>query len=245
MQPFLKRILDIFLSLLTILILSPVFILIILLLSLTGEHKVLYMQERIGYRNLPFKVFKFVTMLQNSPNIGTGSITLRNDPRVLPIGRFLRKTKINELPQVFNVLIGNMSIVGPRPQMQVDLAKFPGIVRQKLYQYKPGITGIGSIFFRDEESLISKCGEEPHTYYKKVIAPYKGALELWYQDNISLKTDIKIIFLTAWQIIFPQSNLAFRIFKDLPPRPAELLPGKAMTPSELEVAIQEEVVVEE
>ena len=97
-------------------------------------------------------------MLSNSANMGSGSLTLKNDPRVLPFGSFLRKTKINELPQILNIIIGDLSIVGPRPQMQVDFEKYSDDVQGKIYNVRPGLTGIGSIIFRDEESLISACG---------------------------------------------------------------------------------------
>lgn len=162
-------------------------------------------------------------MLKNSPNMGTGSLTLRNDPRVTPIGRFLRKTKINELPQVFNVLKGDMSLVGPRPQMEVDFKAFPDAIQEVIYNVKPGITGIGSIIFRDEEKIISESSLPPREVYEKVIAPYKGALELWYQKHLSLYTDVMIIFLTAWVIVFPKSQLHYTIFKDLPARPAAMV----------------------
>ena len=154
--------------------------------------------------------------------MGTGSLTLRNDPRVLPVGKYLRKTKINELPQIINVLIGNMSIVGPRPLMEVDFMKFPEHIRHKIYNSKPGITGIGSIIFRDEEKWISNAGIDPHEYDKMVIAPYKGALELWYLENMSFLTDLKLVFCTAWVVFFPESNLPYKIFKGLPDKPESL-----------------------
>jgi lipopolysaccharide/colanic/teichoic acid biosynthesis glycosyltransferase len=211
-----KRIFDIIASLIALVILFPFLFIIMLLLWITGEHKVFYLQERIGYKNKTFKIIKFATMLKNSPKIGTGSITLRNDPRVLPIGKILRKTKLNELPQIINVIIGDMSIVGPRPQMKVDLEKFPNDIQKILFNQKPGITGIGSILFRDEELLISESKLDPHIFYTNEIAPYKGELELWYQHNISIKTDILIIFLTIWYIFFSKSNLVVKLFKDLP-----------------------------
>lgn len=158
-------------------------------------------------------------MMKNSSKIGTGSLTVRNDPRVLPFGRFLRKTKINELPQIINVLIGNMSIVGPRPQMEVDFFKFPHHVQTLIYNSKPGITGIGSIIFRDEEKWISNAFGDKHEFYRTQIAPYKGELEIWYQKNISIYTDFMLIFMTAWVILFPKSELVFQIFKDLPKKP--------------------------
>jgi len=217
-----KRLFDLILTLLAIILLSPFLIPICLILLLTGEHEVFYLQNRVGYKNSRFKIWKFATMVKNSSKMGTGSLTVRNDPRVLPFGRFLRKTKINELPQIVNVLIGNMSIVGPRPQMEVDFFKFPPHVQAVIYNSNPGITGIGSIIFRDEEIWISNAPGDKHEFYKLHIAPYKGELELWYQQHLSLYTDLMLIFLTAWVILFPKSELVYRVFKDLPERPAEL-----------------------
>jgi len=214
------RIVDVFLSILALLVLLPLFIPIVGILLLTGEHKVFYMQTRVGYKNKNFKIIKFATMLENSANMGSGSLTLKNDPRVLPFGSFLRKSKINELPQILNIIIGDLSIVGPRPQMQVDFEKYSDEVQGKIYNVRPGLTGIGSIVFRDEESLISTASENenPHDFYKRVIAPYKGELEIWYQAKRSLILDFQLIFLTAWIIIVPSSKLYERWFKDLPKR---------------------------
>ena len=161
-------------------------------------------------------------MLKNSPNIGTGSLTLRDDPRVLPFGKFLRRSKINELPQIFNVITGQMSIVGPRPQMQVDFDKFPKSQRDLVFLSKPGITGIGSIIFRDEEKWISDFKGNKHEFYKNKIAPYKVDLEVWYLNNKSMIIDFKIIFLTAWVIFFPNSKLIFRLLKNIPIKPTFL-----------------------
>ena len=214
------RIIDVLLSLLALLVLLPLFLPTVIILLLTGEHKVFYLQTRVGYKNKNFKIIKFATMLSNSANMGSGSLTLRNDPRVLPFGTFLRKTKINELPQILNIIIGDLSIVGPRPQMQVDFVKYSQEVQKKIYNVRPGLTGIGSIVFRDEESLISDASqnENPHDFYKRVIAPYKGELEIWYQQHNSFFLDLQLIFMTAWVIVFPTSKLYEKWFKDLPKR---------------------------
>ncbi|MDX2045319.1 MAG: sugar transferase [Chitinophagaceae bacterium] len=211
-----KRFFDIILSLLVLIILSPLLLPIVILLKLTGEGYVFYYQKRIGYKNEYFDIIKFATMLKNSPNMGTGSITLRNDPRVLPMGRFLRITKINELPQILNVLRGDMSLVGPRPLVDRTFNAYPEPVRRRVYESRPGITGIGSVVFRDEEELISKSGLPPHEFYEKYVAPYKGELEIWYNKHKSFWVDITIIFLTAWVVVFPKSRLVYRVFKDLP-----------------------------
>ena len=214
------RIIDILLSLLLLLILLPFFIPIIVILLLTGEHKVFYLQTRVGYKNKDFKIIKFATMLSNSANMGSGSLTLKNDPRVLPFGIFLRKTKINELPQILNIIIGDIAIVGPRPQMKVDFLKYSDEVQKKIYNVRPGLTGIGSIIFRDEESLISLAAENenPHDYYKRVIAPYKGELEIWYHSHRSVFLDSQLIFMTAWAIVYPETRLYEKWFEDLPKR---------------------------
>ena len=219
MYKVLKRLLDITLSIVALAILLPLFIPIILILKFTAEGEVFYFQERIGLNNSRFQIWKFATMLKNSMNIGTGSITLQNDPRVTGIGKFLRKTKINELPQIINILKGDISIVGPRPLVTKTFSAYSEEVQSRIYNVKPGLTGIGSIIFRDEESLISAIkNEDPHDFYKRIIAPYKGKLEMWYQENKSFLLDLKLIFLTAWVIIFSDSRLYEKWFKDLPKR---------------------------
>ena len=143
-------------------------------------------------------------------------MTLKKDPRITPMGDFLRKTKINELPQLFNVLQGKMSFVGPRPVMQKSFDAYPPKVQKVIYNVTPGVTGIGSIIFRDEEDLLTKAKEEgndPWEFYKNFIYPYKGEVEKWYQSNQSFGVDFMILFLTAWVIIFPSSDLHFRVFK--------------------------------
>lgn len=160
-----------------------------------------YFQKRIGFKNRIFSIWKFATMLKDSPNIGTGIHTTREDPRVLPMGHFLRKTKINELPQIVNILKGDMSIVGPRPLVDKTFEPYPDHVKKIIYNVKPGLTGIGSIVFRDEERLLSETVLEPQVFYKNHISPYKGELELWYQEHLSFRTDFMLIFLTAWVIV--------------------------------------------
>ena len=214
-----KRIMDVMFSILAIILLLPLFIPITLLLLLTAEGQVLYFQERLGYKNKPFQIWKFATMLKNSLQMGSGTITLKNDFRVTRVGKFLRKTKINELPQIVNILKGDISFVGPRPLILSSFEVYPESIQSNIYNVKPGLTGIGSIIFRDEESLLSAIkDEEPHVYYKRVIAPYKGDLELWYQKNRSLLTDFKILFITAWVVLFPSNLLVYKVFKDIPPR---------------------------
>lgn len=227
MYAYIKRFFDFCFALLAILIISPLLIPIMIGLKLTGEGYIFYFQERVGYKNQLFSVWKFATMLKDSPNMKGGAITMKGDSRITPMGDFLRKTKINELPQLFNVLKGDMSFVGPRPVMkEASFDHYPKDVQKVIYNVRPGITGIGSVVFRDEEALITRAkeqGEDPWKFYTEVIYPYKGALEKWYQINQSFVLDFTILFLTFWHIIFPSSNLIYELYTDLPQMPKGLI----------------------
>ena len=219
MYKFFKRLLDVVVSLVSLIILLPVFIPVIIILKFTAEGEVFFFQERIGINNSRFQIWKFATMLKNSMDMGSGSITLQNDFRVTKIGVFLRKTKINELPQIINILKGDISLVGPRPLVTKTFSAYNEDVQSNIYNVKPGLTGIGSIIFRDEESTISAVtDEDPHDFYKRVIAPYKGELEMWYQEHRSLYLDFQLIFMTAFVILVPATRLYEKWFKDLPKR---------------------------
>jgi len=216
MYKILKRLLDILIALLALVIFLPVFITVIIILAFSSENEVFYFQKRVGYKNALFNIWKFATMQKNSPDIGTGEITLRNDPRVTTIGRFLRKTKINELPQIVNVLKGEMSIVGPRPLMPVSFNLYSQQVQNVIYNSKPGITGIGSLIFREEEKILSDA-VDPRLMYSAIYL-YKGQLEIWYQQHSSIYTNVMIILLTGLSILFPSGNFTCRVFKNLPIR---------------------------
>lgn len=218
-----QRALDILLSSIAILIVSPLLIIIMAILKVTGENEIFYQQQRVGRNGKIFGVFKFATMMKNSSSIGTGFITTKNDPRVLPVGRILRKTKLNELPQIFNIFLGDMSIVGPRPQVPKHFDIYSEHVKTELKKIRPGLTGLGSIFFRDEEKILEQNKHIPYEIcYNNIIAPYKGELELWYVKNQSVGLYLILIFLTAWVVAFPHSKLHTKIFKSLPKAPKEL-----------------------
>ena len=218
MYLILKRISDIILSSIAIILLSPILILIIIILKLTGEGEIFYLQERVGYKTKSFMIYKFATMVKNSPNIGNGDVTLRNDPRVTKVGKFLRESKLNELPQLFNIFMGDISVIGPRPLMRAGFNRYSLNFQNSVYNVKPGLTGIGSIVFRDEERILTESELTPHECYKEIILPYKGELEIWYQTNCSLFLDLQLIFMTAWVILVPNSKLYEKWFKDLPKR---------------------------
>lgn len=216
-----KRLCDIILSAILLIFLSPLLIPIIIGLRFTGEGYIFYKQERVGFKNKNFNILKFATMLKNSPNMAGGVITTKKDPRITPMGGFLRKSKINELPQLFNILLGDMSFVGPRPVMPISFNAYPEKVQKVIYNVKPGLTGIGSIIFRDEEELITQIknnGGDTWDFYKNQIYPFKGQVEEWYQVKQSLVTDLKLILLTAWVILNSNSNLTYKWFADLPKR---------------------------
>ena len=216
-----QRLFDIVFSGLALLVLMPLLVPVMIILRLTGEGEIFFVQQRIGKNGKPFGLLKFATMLKNSPNIGTGTVTVRNDPRVLPVGRYLRKAKINELPQLINIFKGDMSIIGPRPQEQRCFDAFPLDVQKEIVKVRPGLSGIGSIIFRDEEDILHDMDNQVE-FYDRVIAPYKGELEKWYIRNQSLKNYFLLIFLTAWVVLFPKPRITWKVFKNLPPPSLEL-----------------------
>jgi len=220
-QFFLIRLFDIFFSLLAIIVLFPFMLPIMIILKLTGEHDIFYKQERIGQYGKNFNLLKFATMLRNSPNLPGGLFTYENDPRVLPLGKFLRKTKINELPQLINILIGQMSVVGYRPLVKEGYDKYPDEIKQFLYNFKPGLSGIGSVALRNEEEILQKVNEKER-FYKDIIIPYKGELEKWYVNNIGLIIYFKVIFVTAVVMLCPLSDILEKAFKDIPLMPKEI-----------------------
>lgn len=217
------RFIDIFFSATLIILLLPISIPIVIILRFSGEGDVFYLQKRSGFGGKEFYILKFATMLRDSVNSGNGSITVENDYRVTSIGKFLRKTKINELPQLWNILIGDMTIVGPRPLIKgtTGYNSYSNDQKDKIFSNKPGLTGIASLIFRDEEKFLSSA-HDPHTFYIQEVAPYKIELELWYYKHKSIKTDIKIIFLTAISIFYSNNKLYLYFFKNIPVMPKNL-----------------------
>jgi len=213
---FIKRLFDLFLSTFLVCLFLPIFLIIFVCLFVFNGGDIFYLQERIGYRNQKFKMIKFSSMLRISEQLPGGIITLRNDPRVTSIGRILRFTKLNELPQLFNVLIGDMSFVGPRPQVKKGFDLYPMELKRFIYKSKPGVTGISSLVFRDEEKLVTNSKIPPEDFYKNHINPFKEQLEKWYYENKSFKVDALILFLTALKIIVPSTKLEFIFFPSLP-----------------------------
>ena len=217
-----QRFFDVVFTSFALLVLSPLMVSLAIILRFSGEGEIFYKQNRVGINRKSFGLLKFATMLKNSPNLGTGNMTVKNDPRILPLGNFLRKTKINELPQLLNIFLGDMSIIGPRPLTQDHFDEYLPIVQEAISSVRPGLSGLGSIIFRDEEEMLHQ-----HTgakqFYKENISPYKGSLEAWYVKNNGLFTYFMLIALTAWVVIFSKSKAVWKIFPFLPPPPAALM----------------------
>ena len=220
MYNLIKRVFDLVFAILALLVLTPFMLPIMVLLRVTGEGYVFYRQKRVGFKNRTFEILKFATMLKNSPSMKGGAITTDRDPRILPMGHFLRKTKINELPQLINVVLGEMSFVGPRPLMrEQSFDLYSEEVKKSIYNVKPGITGLGSLIFRDESGLIStvaNAGGDPKLFYQNIIFPHKGAVEQWYQANQSFYMDLVILAGTAISLFAPGSDLIYTFFPEVP-----------------------------
>jgi len=220
-----QRFFDILFSGLALIILAPLLIPIMIILRLTGEGEVFYIQQRVGKSGKMFGLLKFATMLKNSPDLGTGTITVKGDPRVLPFGKFLRKSKINELPQLINILKGDMSVIGPRPQDMRCFIVFDNIDQENIKKVRPGLSGIGSIIFRDEESLLDGQDElkDKEDFYDNVISPYKGKVETWYVDHQNIKLYFQLIWLTVIAVLSPDKQIEYhKLFDDFPPIPEVL-----------------------
>ena len=160
-------------------------------------------------------------MVKDSANIGTGTITIKNDPRILPLGNLLRKTKINELPQLLNILLGHMSVIGPRPQDQRCFNAFPESSRKLITSVSPGLSGVGSIVFRDEENILGGSSSASE-FYDHTVMPYKAELEVWYVENRSMPLYFLLIFLTALAVIAPNRFSVWLWLKSLPAPPPAL-----------------------
>lgn len=191
-----KRAFDILCSFLGLTVLSPVLLVVSVLVAVTSPGGVFFRQERIGKDGKPFRIFKFRSMRKDNAGL---KITTGNDNRITPVGRFLRKSKIDELPQLINVLVGDMSFVGPRPEVADYVNLYTPYQRQVLL-VRPGITGLASIRFRNENDLLT-ASDDPNRTYVEQIMPRKIDLDLEYIPHASVFYDIKLIFQTFAVVI--------------------------------------------
>lgn len=208
-----QRLFDLILSGIALIILFPFLLIIILILMFTGEGEIFYKQNRVGKNMVSFNLIKFATMLKNSEKKGAGTITLKNDFRVLPFGKFLRKTKLNELPQLLNIFIGQMSVIGPRPLHNKQFSFYSDDDQKIISSIRPGLSGLASIIFRDEEKILQNSNDSEKTYKEKII-PRKAMLEKWYIKNQSIYLYFKLIILTLLVVLIPSINIS-RFFDDI------------------------------
>ena len=207
----LKRLFDIVCSVIGLVLLSPLFLIIAILIKKEDGGPVFYRGVRIGRYGKPFKIFKFRTMVVNADKIG-GPSTADDDPRITKIGKLLRKYKLDELPQLINVLKGEMSIVGPRPEVAYYVNMYTD-EEKAILNVKPGITDWASIWDSDEGAILAGS-EDPEKAYMEKIRPTKIKLQLKYVKERSFLVDLKIIFMTLWVIITKKRIDADKLLKN-------------------------------
>lgn len=190
----LKRIFDLILALFGLILLSPLLIVIAVVIKLDSEGPIFYRGVRTGKDGIPFKIYKFRTMVTNAEIIG-GTSTAENDPRITRIGGILRKYKFDELPQLINVIKGDMSLVGPRPEVYEYTCMYDE-EEQVILTVTPGITDYASIKFRNLNSILAAASTDPDEYYRDVIRPQKNMLRVKYVKEQGFYTDLKILFRT-------------------------------------------------
>lgn len=201
-----KRILDIFISGAALMILWPFYLLVGLLIALEDGYPFFYRAERGGYLGKPFRICKFRTMVKNADQIGGGTTSF-HDPRITKIGNILRKTKMDELPQLGQVLIGKMSLVGPRPELMQYVEQYQG-EELDILQVRPGITDYSSVEFINLDEIVGE--ENADEMYEKYVLKKKNALRIKYAHTVSLKTDIYIFLLTIWAVLNKALGFLFR-----------------------------------
>jgi lipopolysaccharide/colanic/teichoic acid biosynthesis glycosyltransferase len=194
-----KRLFDLLLSSLGLLVLAPLLLLIALLIKLDSPGPVMFRQERVGRYGQPFRIHKFRTMRHEPSGQGL-QITVGADRRITRVGGFLRASKLDELPQLLDVWLGDMSLVGPRPEVPRYVAHYPADVRDKVLSVRPGITDIASIEYRDESAVLARAADPEHAYIHEVL-PHKLALAAQYVDRSSLGLDLWLIWRTLVAIV--------------------------------------------
>ena len=167
------------------------------LIRATSNGPIFFRQDRVGLHQKIFRVYKFRTMVQGAEAMGT-SVTTRIDPRITSIGRILRKLKLDELPQLINVFMGDMSLVGPRPDVPEIVENYTIEMRQ-IFQVRPGITSVATLYLRDEEEILADV-DEPDTFYEDILVPLKVRLAMEHVERDSFAFDLKILCQTVWML---------------------------------------------
>ena len=205
---------DCLIALILLFLLSPILIFTCMVVFCVGEGDVFFRQERCGQAGRTFVVLKFATMRRDSASTGSGLFTERNDPRILPLGRSLRASKINELPQLINVLRGDMSMVGWRPLVRSTFERAFALAEQGTYDVKPGITSIASVIGRNEEEEISDI-EDKSAHYFDALLPRKVLLDQWWAENISPWNYLVILSLTVYRVLLPSAAIPYKFLDGL------------------------------
>jgi len=193
-----KRLFDIIFSFFGLIIVSPILLIVSIFIKLSSSGPIFYRGERIGYKGKPFRIFKFRTMVINAENLG-GPSTAGDDPRLLKIGPFLKKYQLDELPQLINVLKGEMSFVGPRPEVKMYVDIMTEEERKTILSIKPGMTDLASLFNFHEGDVL-KGSIDPEKTYMEKIRPTKIKLQIEYTKSHSFWLDLKILFKTVFKI---------------------------------------------
>lgn len=194
---YIKRILDCLLSIIAIVIVWPLYFIIAIAIVLENGFPIFYRAERGGYKGVPFKICKFRTMVKDADKIGGGTTAL-NDPRITKVGNLLRKTKLDEIPQLWQVFLGKMSFVGPRPELLRYVEQYSGD-ELEILQVRPGITDYSSIEFINLDEIVGT--ENADEMYEKYVLKRKNELRIKYARTVSIFTDIKLLLLTIWKVI--------------------------------------------
>lgn len=194
---FIKRCLGFILAVILLIPLLPIYLVLSLAVLIEDGSPVFYRPQRGGYHNKPFRIFKFRSMVKNADKIGGGTTAL-NDPRITKVGNFLRKTKLDEIPQLFNIIGGSMSFIGPRPELLRYTDQYEG-EEKLIFEVRPGITDFSSIEFINLDEIVGQGDADE--MYEKYVLKKKNALRIKYAKEVSFGTDIKLFSLTVWRVI--------------------------------------------
>ncbi len=204
---FIKRIIGLLIALPFMIIALPIFLIVSIAILLEDGRPIFYRPLRGGYKNKPFRIFKFRTMIKNADKIGGGT-TANHDPRITKVGGFLRKTKLDETANLLNIILGSMSFIGPRPELLKYTEQYDG-EEKKILEVRPGITDFSSIEFINLDEIVGS--ENPDEMYEKYVLKKKNELRIKYAESVSFKTDCRIFFTTVWKVI--QKTFSFVFLK--------------------------------
>ena len=203
---YIKRVLDLVLAVIFAVILAPIYLILALAVVVDTGLPVFYRAERGGYRNRPFRIFKFRSMVKNADKIGGGTTAL-NDSRITKVGNVLRKTKLDEIPQLFNIIKGDMSFIGPRPELIRYTSQYEG-EELLIHRVRPGITDYSSIEFINLDEIVG--GENADEMYEKYVLKRKNELRVKYAKTVSFTTDFKLLFITIWDVLKKIGRFVFK-----------------------------------